>query len=405
MSSPVRLGLVGLGNIGAYHAKNILAGQAGRVVLAAVCDADPDRLAAYATPTTCAFRDPAELFTSGAIDAVLIATPHWTHPELGAAAFAAGLHVLVEKPIAVHQADAARLIAAWKRRAKAKRPVFAAMFNQRTDPFFLTIRRLVRDGELGAIRRVSWTITNWFRSAAYYASSEWRATWRGEGGGVLLNQCPHNLDLMQWIFGPPKRVTAFCRFGRYHDIEVEDDVTAYLEFADGLTGTFVTTTGEAPGTNRLEIAGERGRLVYENDALTFHRNAVPMSEFSRSTTENFATPPCDRVDLPTPANHGGQHNAVLANFADAILDGAPLIAPGEEGIHSVALANAMLMSTWLERPIELPLNGDAYELLLRRRIAASSSSRVAAKPEKPSAASVRAAGKTSAAKTRRPLKR
>lgn len=373
MSSPVRLGIVGLGNIGAYHANNLLAGNARRLVLAAVCDPDLSRLAPFATVR--AFHDPAAMLASGAVDAVLIATPHWTHPALGAAAFAAGLHVLVEKPIAVHQGDAARLIAAWKRRPKARRPVFAAMFNQRTDPFFLTIRRLVRGGELGEVRRVGWTITNWFRTATYYAASSWRATWRGEGGGVLLNQCPHNLDLLQWIFGPPQRVTAFCRFGRYHDIEVEDDVTAYLEFAGGLTGTFVTTTGEAPGTNRLEIAGERGRLVYENDALTFLRNAEPMSEFSRRATDGFATPACVPVALPQPPDHGGQHNAILTNFADAILDGVPLIAPGEEGIHSVALANAMLMSTWLERPIELPLNGDAYELLLRRRITQAESTR------------------------------
>lgn len=365
----VRLGVVGLGNIGSMHATHVAAGQAGRLTLAAVCDPEPAQHARF--PQARGFTSADEMFASGEIDAVVIATPHWSHPTLGAAALKAGLHLLVEKPIAVHKSDAQRLIAAWRRRPAKGRPVFAAMFNQRSDPFFQTIRRLVQGGELGEVRRVNWTITDWFRSAAYYNSSSWRATWAGEGGGVLLNQCPHNLDLLQWIFGQPRRVTAFCRFGRYHEIEVEDDVTAYLEFPGGATGTFVTTTGEAPGTNRLEVAGELGRLVLEDGKLSLLRNAVPMSEFSCTTKEGFAKPACAPVALDLPADRGGQHNAILANFADAIIDGTSLLAPAEEGVHSVELANAMLLSTWLEKPVDLPLNGEAYELLLRRRIAKS----------------------------------
>jgi len=273
---------------------------------------------------------------------------------------------MVEKPISVHRADAERLIAAYSN----KKQVFAAMFNQRTDLYYRKIRQLIQSGELGELRRVNWIITNWFRTEAYYGSGGWRATWAGEGGGVLLNQCPHNLDLFQWMFGMPTSIRAFCKFGRYHDIEVEDDVTAYCEFANGATGVFITSTGEAPGTNRLEIAAERGRLVYENDTISFTRNEVPMSEFSKSSTQAFARP--DSWDITVPAaSHGGQHNEILQNFVDAILHGATLLAPAVEGIHSVELANAMLMSAWTDEAVTLPIDGKKYERLLKQKIAES----------------------------------
>ena len=360
----VRLGIAGLGNMGATHAASILAGNIRRLELTAVCDLDPAKLARY--PQLASFASADALISSGRIDAILIATPHYDHTTIGIRALEAGLHVLVEKPISVHKADCERLIAAHR----DPRLVFAAMFNQRTDPYYRKLRQLIASGEIGAVRRVNWIITNWFRSEAYYASSAWRATWAGEGGGVLLNQCPHNLDLLQWMFGLPARVRAFCRFGRYHEIEVEDDVTAYLELAGGATGVFVTTTGEAPGTNRLEIAAENGRIVYEDDRIQYLRNATPASEFSRTTTESFARP--DTVaELITAPDHGGQHNEILQNFTDAILEGAPLIAPAAEGARSVELANAMLLSTWLDQTVELPLDAALYERLLQQRAARS----------------------------------
>jgi predicted dehydrogenase len=303
---------------------------------------------------------------SGLIDAILIATPHYDHTTMGIKALQAGLHVMVEKPLSVHKADAQRLIAAYTN----KQQVFAAMFNQRTDQYYLKIRQLVRDGELGEIRRVNWIITNWFRTEHYYASGSWRATWAGEGGGVLLNQCPHNLDLFQWMLGMPQRVRANCGWGKYHDIEVEDEVTAYMEFPNGATGVFITSTGEAPGTNRLEIAGERGRLVYEDDKIVFTRNETPMTEFSRTVPEAFGRPATSNVEMPA-LDHGGQHNEILKNFTDAILDGAPLVSPAVEGIHSVELANAMLMSAWTGETIELPLDARRYEQLLKEKIAGS----------------------------------
>ncbi len=361
----VRIGVVGVGNMGSSHARALKNGDISRAVLGAVCDIDPEKLARW-DDTIPKFATADDLLASKAVDAVVIATPHYDHTTIGIAALKAGYHVLVEKPISVHKADCERLIAAHK----SKKQVFAAMFNQRTDPHYTRVRDAIRNGELGELLRVNWIITNWFRSEAYYASGGWRATWRGEGGGVLMNQCPHNLDLLQWLTGMPKRVRAFCRFGRYHDIEVEDDVTAYLEYANGATGVFVTTTGEAPGTNRLEITGTRGKIVVENGKIAFSRNEIPVDVFTRTTKESFAAPPLWNVDIPARDN-GGQHRAILTNFADAILDGAPLIAPAEEGIHSVELANAMLLSTLTDKTIELPLVSTVFERHLKKLIAGS----------------------------------
>lgn len=362
----VRIGIVGLGNMGFAHAQSILAGKITRLELGAVADLDAAKLARV--PQVKGFKTADAMMASGLIDAVLIATPHYDHTIIGIAALRAGLHVMVEKPISVHRADCERLIAAYK--GREKKQVFAAMFNQRTDLYYQKIRELIRSGELGEIRRVNWIITNWFRTHAYYASGGWRATWAGEGGGVLLNQCPHNLDLFQWMFGMPVTLSAHCSFGRYHDIEVEDDVTATMSFANGATGVFITSTGEAPGTNRLEITAERGKLVYEEDKITFQRNETPMGEFSRTTTQSFARPATWDVSIPA-ANHGGQHNEILQNFANAILDGTPLVAPAPEGIHSVELANAMLLSAWTAKPVTLPIDGKKYERLLKAKIAES----------------------------------
>ena len=350
--------------MGQTHARHLLSGKIPRLRLAAVADSDPARLAPFAPLP--GFATDQALIESGLVDAVLIATPHHFHTATGIAALRAGLHVLVEKPISVQRADCERLLAAHTDR----RLVFAAMFNQRSDPLYRKLHALVRGGTLGPVRRVQWTVTNWFRPHAYYALSSWRATWAGEGGGVLLNQCPHNLDLFAWIFGQPTRVRGFCGFGRYHDIEVEDDVTAVFDLAGGATATFIASTGEAPGTNRLEVAAENGRVVAEHGTLRFTRNRVPTAQFSRTTKAPFSAPPTtERVF--TFKDTGAQHVAILRNFADAILRGTPLIAPAAEGLYSVELANAILLSSWTDRAVDLPLDAARYARWLRRKIAAS----------------------------------
>jgi predicted dehydrogenase len=357
----VRVGVIGLGNMGKYHADYLAQNKVGRCELTAVSSSSPAKLARYNVK---AFDNGEKLIHSGEVDAVLIATPHYSHTTLGIAAFEAGLHVMVEKPISVHKADCERLIAAANARP---RQVFGAMFQLRTEPRYKKLKHLIDAGDLGQIVRVNWIITDWFRTEAYYASGGWRATWQGEGGGALLNQCPHQLDLLQWLVGMPVWVRGFCQFGRYHNIEVEDNVTVFMEFSNGATGVFITSTGEAPGTNRFEIAGDRGKIVLEGGKMTFTRNESSMRDFSKNAKTGFARPDVWNVEIPV-ENAPAQHATVMQNFVDAILDGTPLIVPGGEGMNSVEIANAALHSTWTGQSVELPLDAEAYEMALQERI-------------------------------------
>jgi predicted dehydrogenase len=361
----VRLGIIGMGNIGQHHAGYLMGNKVSRAELTAVASTTPSKLEKYKPLKI--FGDGEELIKSGLVDAVIIATPHFQHTTLGISALQQGVHVMVEKPISAHKADAERLIGAHKKHPKT---VFAAMFQLRAEPRYLKIQKLIQSGELGEVVRMSWIMTDWFRTEAYYASGGWRATWKGEGGGVLLNQCLHNLDAMQWLLGMPTKVRGFCQLGRFHQIEVEDNVSAYLEYQNGATGMFVSSTGEAPGTNRFEIIGTRGKIVLERDKLSFTRNESDMLEFSRKAKLGFAKPEIWNVEIPF-ENAPNAHAILVQNFVNAILDGEPLIAPGAEGIQSVELANVILYSSLLEQTISLPMDSTAYEKTLTQLIAES----------------------------------
>lgn len=360
----VRLGIIGMGNIGKYHADYLAKKKVTRCELVAVCDALAP-LEQYRPLKT--FTDGEALIKSGEVDAVIVATPHFQHTTLGVAALDAGVHAMIEKPISSHKADAERLIAASRRNPKV---VFGGMFQMRTEPRYQKVQKLIQSGELGKIVRVSWINTDWYRTDAYYASGGWRATWKGEGGGVLLNQCLHNLDTLQWLVGMPTRVRGFCQLGRFHQIEVEDSVTAYLEWANGATGVFVSSTGEAPGTNRFEIVGSRGTIVMENNKLHFTRNDADMLEFSQVAKQGFVKPDVWHVDIPF-ENAVVPHAIIIQNFVNAILDGEPLIVPGAEGMNSVELANVMVYSSLLHQTVELPMDGLAWENKLNQLIAES----------------------------------
>jgi len=365
MGDKVRIGVVGVGGMGSHHANYLNAGEVKNAELAAVCDIETGKMDEW--PDVRHFADSRELIRSGEVDAVIIATPHYDHTTIGIDAFENGLHVLTEKPISVHKADCERLIAAHK---AAEGKVFSVMFQMRTDPVYQKLKQLITGGELGSISRISWIVTDWFRTQAYYDSGGWRATWRGEGGGVLMNQCPHNLDIMQWLFGMPSKIRAFLGFGAKHDIEVEDQVTAYLEYPNGATGVFITTTGEAPGTNRLEIAAEMGKVVVEGGKISFTRNEVPMGEFCRTSPRGFGSPPVWHVEIPISRGQTG-HRVVTQNFVDGILDGAELITPADEGINAVELINSMYYSSLMEKTVELPLDSAAFEAKLKELCATS----------------------------------
>lgn len=373
----VKIGIIGVGNMGSAHVVSI--GQLSNAKLTALCDINPEKLKKYDPEKIQLFTDTGKFFKEADIDAVIIAVPHYFHVSLAIEAMNHGKHVITEKPISVHKKLALELIEAAKKHPELK---LAAMFNQRTIGAHKKIKQLIDSGELGEIRRINWIITDWFRTQAYYDSGDWRASWRGEGGGVLLNQCPHQLDLMQWFFGMPKKVTAIAALGKFHDIEVEDDVTAVLEYPNGATGVFIATTGEAPGTNRLEIAAERGKLVYENQKLTFIRNEIPTSQFSKETTQPFATPDKWFVDIPVNTDGSHQHRDIIENFCNAILKGDKLIAPAQEGIRGLELGNAMLLSGLKQKPVELPIDAEEYAEMLEKLV---STSRYVKKVVKPAA--------------------
>ena len=368
----LNLGIIGVGGMGSSHARMAADGEIPGVRLAAVCDPSPEAMAQFSEAQ--AFDSVTDLIESGAVDAIVVATPHYSHPEIAIAGIRAGLHILVEKPLAVTTLDAQRIIDTYQQRENTDQ-LFAVMFNQRTNPRFIRLREMIRSGDLGRIRRVSWIITDWFRTEAYYRSGGWRATWAGEGGGVLVNQCPHQLDLMQWLFGMPTKVRAFAQFGADHDIEVEDRVTAYLEYDDGATGTFIASTGEFPGSNRLEVACDRGKLVIDESeesdgAFRFIKTTPAVPEYSQQTSERFKGPEFETITIPTDGK-GGQHLEILSNFAAAIRGEAELIGPGVEGIHGVELANAMLYSAWTEETVDLPIPPDAFAQSLSKRTASS----------------------------------
>lgn len=365
--SKVRIGIIGMGNIGRFHAVYLQQGKVARGVLAAVCSTSPHKLKEFADAGVKVFGDGMELIRSGEIDAVIVATPHYQHTSLGVAAIEAGVHLMVEKPISAHKADAEKLIAAAEARPEVK---FGAMFQLRAEPRYKKIRQLLDNGDLGEIVRMNWLVTDWFRSDAYYSSSAWRATWKGEGGGVLINQCLHQLDVLQWLLGMPSKVRGFCQLGRFHNIETEDNVTVYLEWPNRATGVFISSTGELPGTNRFEIAGTKGKLVLENDELTVYRNEVPADEWNRTSKIGFAKPDVWTIKIPF-GNADSPHAQFMNSFVDAILDGGDVICPGAGGLGSIELANAMLFSSLSGETIEMPMDGAAYETRLNSLIEAS----------------------------------
>jgi len=365
----LKLGIIGVGNIGSSHVNNVRSGSCPEVVITAVADRRESRRAwaRENLPGVQIFNEGSELIASGACEAVLIATPHYQHPTLAVEAFRHGLHVLCEKPAGVYTLQVREMIAAADEHPEL---VFGMMFNQRTNCVYRRMKEMIDSGEIGTLKRMSWIVTDWYRTQFYYDSGAWRATWAGEGGGVLLNQCPHQLDLLQWLCGLPETVHAFCHEGKWHDVEVEDDVTAYMTFPGGATGVFITTTGDAPGTNRLEITGTKGKLVCEHDVLTFEKLAVDEREWCVTCKEGFRKPDCERITVETDGKNP-QHVGVLNAFAGAIAGGQPLVADGREGINGLMLSNAMHLSAWTGETVSLPIDEEKFYRLLMERCATS----------------------------------
>ena len=364
----VRSGIIGMGNQGSHYASLFLDGEIENGVLAAVCDSNPAKL--ERAKTFCGeiayFDNFEEMLESGKIDAVLVETPHYDHPKLVTESLRRGIHTVCDKPAGVYTKQVREMNEA----ASTYSARFAMMFNQRTNCVYRKMKEMIALGELGSLQRMTWIITDWFRTQNYYDNGSWRATWNGEGGGVLINQCPHQIDLVQWVLGEmPTSVRGFCHYGKWHDIEVEDDVTAYFEYANGATGVFVTTTGEAPGTNRFEVSGTKGKLVCENDKLLWYKNDCDSAKLSLSATSGFERPACEIIEVETDGNNP-QHKGILNNFTNAILGLEEQFVQGTDGINGVELMNAIELSGWKGgEKVTLPVNEEEYlnELTARRK--------------------------------------
>ncbi len=358
----VRFGIVGHGNIGRTHAATLESGDVERARLTAVVSRGDERLpdgaARYASVE--------DMLAADVVDAVIVATPTMTHVEVGGAVLAAGKHLVMEKPVAMSLADAREMVGAVPDGVHA-----AVMLNQRHHPVYREIKNIITRGDLGRIVRFNWLMTAWYRPDVYFLVSRWRGTWPGEGGGALLNQCIHNLDVLQWILGLPDSLIADVGFGKYHNIDVEDEVSVVTAGPDGMSGVVVASTGEAPGMNQLDIVGDHGALHFDGGALTLELSEQSVAEHCASTREMFGMPDIQVQEVPV-APDLNQHACVLQNVVDAILDNAPLATPLSEGLGSIELANAILLAAWEDRRVHLPLDADRYQSQLDERVAASS---------------------------------
>lgn len=366
----VRMGVVGFGNMGSRHIRKSREANVQEYEFTTVCDiSEPRRKAAKEKyPDLAVFETAEEMYASGLCDVVIIAVPHYFHPSLAMKAFEYGLNVLIEKPAGVYTKQVREMNEAAAKSDK----LFGIMFNQRTNPVYQKLRDMIQKGYLGHIKRITWIVTDWYRPQAYHDSSTWRSTWKDEGGGTLINQNPHQLDLWQWMFGMPDRIYARASFGKYYDIEVEDDVMAFFEYDNGTTGEYITSTGEAPGTERLEIACDMGKIVIENNQLTFFRNVMSEREFNKINTSPFGMLENWECKIPADFSGGPQHIGILKNYSSALINETELLAKGEEGIYSLTMSNAILMSAWTGETIDLKnFDDDRFYALLQEKIANS----------------------------------
>lgn len=371
----VRMGVVGIGNMGRSHIVHLIEGKIKDAKLTAVCDIRPDRLAwmneqGYGDVKQ--FDNAEAMIKSGEVDAVMVATPHYDHPPIAICALQNGVHALIEKPAGVYTKQVREMNEVAQKSGK----VFGIMYNQRTNPVYQKVRQLVQTGELGTLKRAIWIITNWYRPQAYHDSGGWRSTWKDEGGGALINQCPHQLDLWWWILGMPQKLRSFVGFGKHYDIEVEDDVTAYMEYDNGMSGLFVTCTAEVPGTNRLEISGTRGRLVVEHDKIHFDRTEQDEREYNKVNEVPFGHIDTWSCDIPVGAGPHG-HIAIMNNFVQSIETGSELLAPGVEGIGGLSISNAIHLSAWTDAWIDPGhIDEDKFYDILQDKIKNSKVSKV-----------------------------
>lgn len=367
----IKYGIIGVGNQGSYYAKMFADGKIENGVLTALCDNNENKLKTAKEKYGGGyeyFSDYSEMLKSGLIDVAMVETPHYQHPQIVMDCIENGINVICDKPAGVYTKQVKEM----NDYAEKHNVKFGMMFNQRTNCVYRKMREIIAAGDIGSIQRVTWIITDWFRTQFYYDNGSWRATWKGEGGGVLINQCPHQIDLIQWIVGEmPVKVRAVCHYGKWHNVEVEDDVTAYFEYKNGATGVFITTTGEAPGTNRFEVSGSKGKLLCEDGKLIWFKNDRDCIEVCKTSDKGFDTPACEKVVVETDGENP-QHAGIINNFTNSLLGIEKQFVQGVDGINGVELMNAIELSGWNNgEEIALPIDEDRYFNELNEHIAIS----------------------------------
>lgn len=367
----IKYGIIGVGNQGSYYAKMFADGKIENGVLTALCDNNENKLKTAKEKYGGGyeyFSDYSEMLKSGLIDVAMVETPHYQHPQIVMDCIENGINVICDKPAGVYTKQVKEM----NDYAEKHNVKFGMMFNQRTNCVYRKMREIIAAGDIGSIQRVTWIITDWFRTQSYYDNGSWRATWKGEGGGVLINQCPHQIDLIQWIVGEmPVKVRAVCHYGKWHNVEVEDDVTAYFEYKNGATGVFITTTGEAPGTNRFELSGSKGKLLCEDGKLIWFKNDRDCIEVCKTSDKGFDTPACEKVVVETDGENP-QHAGIINNFTNSLLGIEKQFVQGVDGINGVELMNAIELSGWNNgEEIALPIDEDRYFNELNEHIAIS----------------------------------
>ena len=318
-----RLAVVGIGRMGSRHARNIAKGAIKGARLVAVCDVDSQKLKDFGEKFKVAvYSDLQDMLSKEDLDGVIIATPHYSHVELAKSCINKGVNTLVEKPISVTVKEAKQLIDTLEQNPNV---IGAMMFNQRTNRMYRKAKQLIDSGAIGKVQRVNFIVTDWYRTQFYYDMGGWRASWSGEGGGTLINQCVHQLDVLQWLVGMPKSVLAYCST-KNRNITTENDVTAVMRY-DEFDCVFTASTHEVPGTNRLEIAADKGKIVVEKFKMNYYLNQKSESQINQLSTRDYGNK-ADKKSKKHKLSYGlgrmiydgiyGQQARIITNFVQAL---------------------------------------------------------------------------------------
>lgn len=364
----IRMAVIGIGIMGKKYAKMIREGMISGMRLGAVCCRSQENIQwakAQLGEEIPVFENTKQLFESSDLfDACLIVTPHKLHPEMIMQALDAGKHVFCDKPIGISMKQCQGI----REKLDQSGLVFAMMFHQRMYPKYERIHTLLENGTLGQIRRIMVENSRYYRTWYYHKSGSWRSSWKGEGGGALLNQGQHLLDIWQWLFGMPDSLYAMIPYGKYNDFSVDDEATILMKYPDKKTAVLILTTGEGTWTERMEIAGSKGTLILEDNHLTLHLYDQDLDDYKKtaacSSREEFKEKVLEEV-FPEDQE---PYEEMLTDFAQAVLKKRPVRVNGLEGLNSLELTNAAYLSAWTGETVALPLDAERYERELEKRI-------------------------------------